>query len=77
MRHEGTKLCRAFYYSSKKIKYKNMYNTNIEKNHVAKFKNICVDIDTILELKTFAQAGNSYNDLIKNLIAEHKVAIIK
>ena len=70
-------MCRAFYYSSKKIKHKNMYNTNIEKNHVAKFKNICVGIDTILELKTFGQAGNSYNDLIKNLIAEHTVAIIK
>lgn len=54
-----------------------MYNTNIEKNHVAKFKNICVGIDTILELKTFGQAGNSYNDLIKNLIPEHTVAIIK
>ena len=34
-------------------------------------------IDTIHELKTFGQAGNSYNDLIKNLIAEHTVAIIK
>ena len=70
-------MCRAFYYSSKKIKHENMCNTNIKKNHVAKFKNICVGIDTIHELKTFGQAGNSYNDLIKNLIAEHKVAIIK
>ena len=61
--YERTKLCRAFYYSSKKIKHENMCNTNIKKNHVAKFKNICVGIDTILELKTFGHAGNSYNDV--------------
>lgn len=54
-----------------------MYDMDMEKQHVIKFRNICVEIDTILELKTFGQAGNSYNDLIKNLIAEHTVAIIK
>lgn len=70
-------MCRAFYYSSKKIKQKNMYNTNIEKKHVIKCKNTCIGMDTVLELKTLGQAGDSYNDVIKNLIAEHKVAIIK
>ncbi len=54
-----------------------MYNTNIEKKLVAKFKNICVGIDTILELNTLGQAGDSYNDVIKNLIPEHTAAIIK
>ncbi len=49
-----------------------MYNMNIEKKHVVKFKNICVGIDTVLELKTLGQAGDSYNDVIKNLIAEHR-----
>lgn len=54
-----------------------MHNMNVKKKHVVKFKNICVGIDTVLELKTLGHAGDSYNDVIKNLIAAYKVTIIR
>ena len=34
-----------------------------------KFKNIAVSLDTYLQLKTLGQAGDSFNRVIRNLIA--------
>jgi predicted CopG family antitoxin len=48
-----------------------IHNVNLPHKTAGKFKNIVLSLETYLQLKTLGQTGDSFNDVVKNLIAEH------